>query len=651
MRVHRLILSVLLVLTAPAGTALATWLPDGVPVCTYPPCEWANPRLAPDGTGGVFVVWEDYRSGLATDIYLQRLTAGGDRAAGWPAEGLAVCASQHPKGDPVVVADGQGGCFVTWYDRRNPATAGDVFVQRVQADGTLAPGWPVNGQPVTLEPGIDGAARPVLDGDGGLLVAWMANLNTVNTVWIQHLTGSGTPAPGWPSDGIAACTLPSLFGFAVPDGSGGAMMVWTDHRRGCSTPECYDIYGARFTAEGALAPGWAANGNLLAPVEWRAIPIADSAGGFYLISSTPNEYDFDASYSVRRLTMEGTPAPGWTARGVVVGEVPGDRWGIIPAADELGGVLLSWYEARGVCAVRVLPSGTVAPGWPVEGLVVSDPTLGGDTNYGIAADGAGGGYFAFQYDYPSYVQHITAAGTVAPRWPPYGFRVASTFSHFTPQLAPSSNGGAIAVWEERCSIGSRCGLFAQRFEPEGPAPTAVQLSLVSSVASQDRVVLVWDGPGAGGLNVAVERRTDESAWQPLRPPDRAGPDRLRYEDRSVVPGSRYAYRLAVGGGATEYTREVWVDVPLGYQVALAGFRPNPASGAPVVAFALADRAPATLEVLDVTGRRLVSREVGGLGAGAHTLRLEDAALRPGMYWIRLIQSDAVRASVRGLVTR
>jgi hypothetical protein len=119
-----------------------------------------------------------------------------------------------------------------------------------------------------------------------------------------------------------------------------------------------------------------------------------------------------------------------------------------------------------------------------------------------------------------------------------------------------------------------------------------------------------------------------------------------------VAGSRYAYRLAVGGGgATDYTAESWVDVPLGYRVALAGFQPNPASGTPTVAFALADASPATLQVMDVSGRRLVVREVGGLGAGNHTLELEGAALAPGIYWIRLTQSGTVRGSVRGLIMR
>jgi hypothetical protein len=243
------------------------------------------------------------------------------------------------------------------------------------------------------------------------------------------------------------------------------------------------------------------------------------------------------------------------------------------------------------------------------------------------------------------IQHVSAAGTIAPGWPAGGLVIQGpSTSQVDPVVVSDGRGAAIVVWND---FGT---LLAQRFVTDGVVAT--QLSLVRSEATRDRVVLVWDGRGASGLVAAVERRTEESAWQSLGPPIAVGPDRLRYEDRDVVPGSRYAYRLAVGSsGATNYTAETWLEVPRGYQVSLAGFRPNPASGSPTVAFALANASPTTLELLDVSGRRLATREVGGLGAGSHSLRFEGAALSPGMYWIRLAQAGTVRASVRGLVMR
>ena len=84
--------------------------------------------------------------------------------------------------------------------------------------------------------------------------------------------------------------------------------------------------------------------------------------------------------------------------------------------------------------------------------------------------------------------------------------------------------------------------------------------------------------------------------------------------------------------------EVWVDVPEAAQgLAVIGFRPNPApTGASVYSRC---RIPLRrgLEVLDVAGRRVFSREVGGLGAGQHLVRV-DRATPPGVYVLRLTQS-------------
>src|SRR5262249_45245373 len=73
--------------------------------------------------------------------------------------------------------------------------------------------------------------------------------------------------------------------------------------------------------------------------------------------------------------------------------------------------------------------------------------------------------------------------------------------------------------------------------------------------------------------------------------------------------------------------------------ALDGVRPNPANGRHLMArFALPVTATAKLELEDVTGRRVVEREVGSLGAGAHVVDLtEGSRVRPGLYFLRLSQ--------------
>jgi hypothetical protein len=88
-----------------------------------------------------------------------------------------------------------------------------------------------------------------------------------------------------------------------------------------------------------------------------------------------------------------------------------------------------------------------------------------------------------------------------------------------------------------------------------------------------------------------------------------------------------------------------------WRLTLEVARPNPARGALRVWFTLPGLEPATLDVVDVTGQRVLRREVGSLGAGPHAMTLElPPALRPGLYFLRLIQGPRSLSS-RAVVVR
>jgi hypothetical protein len=170
---------------------------------------------------------------------------------------------------------------------------------------------------------------------------------------------------------------------------------------------------------------------------------------------------------------------------------------------------------------------------------------------------------------------------------------------------------------------------------------ATLLSLVSADAATDRVTLTWSSPVAATLLATVERRTSTTGWQTLGAPRVHGTELLRYEDRTVTPGSSYAYRLAYQmEGPKEYTTETWVDVPRSAVLSLDGARPSPSTGAMNVLFSLPDGSPATLTVLDLAGRVVMAREVGSLGAGQHLVPLTlGSTIAPGVYWLRLAQAS------------
>ena len=199
-----------------------------------------------------------------------------------------------------------------------------------------------------------------------------------------------------------------------------------------------------------------------------------------------------------------------------------------------------------------------------------------------------------------------------------------------PSLVADGAGGAIAVFDQFND------LYAQKLVPDGPVP--VQLSLVSSEVTSERVSLTWHVADGSIASAAVYRRAGSASWRWVATIDSDGSGLLRYEDLDVEPGESYGYRLGwAESGREQLSTETWVEVPTAFTLQLAGFTPNPSIGAVTVSFTLPSTAPATLELLDVAGRRLISRDVGSLGAGQHLVRLDDGAARlnPGVYFVRL----------------
>jgi len=120
-------------------------------------------------------------------------------------------------------------------------------------------------------------------------------------------------------------------------------------------------------------------------------------------------------------------------------------------------------------------------------------------------------------------------------------------------------------------------------------------------------------------------------------------------------GSRQYYKLSAvdvhgnEGPAATLLPEGTVGVPDGeapLAFALEGVRPNPSRGERLsISFALPGGAPARLELLDVSGRRIAVREVGALGPGRHVVDLgAGRRLPPGLYLVRLTQGPDARVT-------
>ena len=184
-------------------------------------------------------------------------------------------------------------------------------------------------------------------------------------------------------------------------------------------------------------------------------------------------------------------------------------------------------------------------------------------------------------------------------------------------------------------------VYTARYPPLSQ-PTLV--TFANAIALPHQVSLAWQAQGGAALTGDVQRRLPGGVWATLTPPvvaDVSG--RMPYLDASVSPGTSYEYQLIITqppASAGWVTCSVAVDVPLEVQhLVLGPARPNPTQTDIIVSFSLPTNAPATLQILDLSGRKLYAREVGSLGPGSLTLNLgTNVNLRSGIYFLRLAQS-------------
>ncbi len=171
------------------------WNTDGNRVAA---ASSAPARLAiqPDGSGGAFVAWQETRTApTGQDVFVQRIGGNGVIASGWAANGIAATTALANQGSAALAADGAGGVYVCWTDLRTSAvSAADLYVQRLTGSGSMATGWATGGTLVTDAPADQSEPRLVADGAGGAYVAWLDRRDQVTTgtdVWMGRVSSSG----------------------------------------------------------------------------------------------------------------------------------------------------------------------------------------------------------------------------------------------------------------------------------------------------------------------------------------------------------------------------------------------------------------------------------------------------------------------------
>jgi predicted lipoprotein with Yx(FWY)xxD motif len=453
---HALLLLIAATFAFNAQPAAASWPAQGAAVCTASGAQ-DTPALQPDGLGGVFVAWSDSRAGAsASGIYMQHLAADG--TALWAANGKALSTSPQGQVGPQLASDDSGGVIVVWEDRR--ADAGDIYAQRVDANGNIR--WTAGGVPMVTATNEQSAPVVVASPSGGAIIAWVDTRSSTSCtigyedIFAQRVNAGG--ATQWAANGVPVCTMADdQDGLrAVPDGSNGAMLSWSDKRQ-----QVPDVYAQDLTTGGAK--NWGASDALViraADAQDSLDIVADPGGGAFFVW-----LDYRAlTASVYAQHLDAGGLSGWASGGVQVfaSSNPGHPPKVIAGGD---GVIVA-ARIGGQVAVQQL-DGSGNRIWAGPGVSVSRPG-GMQQSVGLVSDDALGAIVGW-VEFPGgsgdvYAQHVDLSGT--PLWTPFGVAICTAIgTQDQMQMAEDGSGGAILVWRDKRS--GESDIYAQRVSADG----------------------------------------------------------------------------------------------------------------------------------------------------------------------------------------
>jgi hypothetical protein len=579
------------------GSSFAAWQPNGSQLGTI------GSVLAGDAQGGAFVV-----DGGSYDLtgLISRFDHEGDVAPGWPASGLELDPGNlfwvHASiGAIRSLPDGHGGVYVLAFERGPyPGSGGflnafQIYLHRRTSTGQVAPGWQVEGVPIEtiwLWPPFSATNLPTMvpDGQDGILITWADSWEEGRALYAQRVRGDG--AKLWGDDGVMFRTstnvgsLPSI----CSDGRGGALVFWAEWDESAHV----GIRGQHLSSSGGEL--WGPAGRTVSTGAYTALEqsfppsvslnfsphspaifaVPDGEGDALLAWSGVTDGDLQV-FATRVSRDGGLP---WN-EDLRVCPASGNQSQLTCSPASGKGIVVAWQDHRDPSAPGIFAQALGFTGrtrWSEEGVPVA--TGPGDRGSPLVHDAGAGSIFIAWGEAASggtlRMQRLLTSGRTAPGWPDNGMQVSATAHPY-----------------EGVPIG--------------------RLGLQVIDAGRSAVIVAWNdvrgapSPAFRMLGMLVGPRGPEGALLPAVTWDSAATP----QDRTRNDDGQFFLRTAPAA-ASATTGVVEFHAPAGE--------------------------PATIELLDIQGRRLFARDVSGATSGIQRLRIADAINLPaGVYFARLQQ--------------
>jgi hypothetical protein len=526
--------------------------------------------------------------------------------AQWTSDGVPISAAANAQQAHRIVSDGAGGAIVAWQDQR-VAAHGNIYSQRIAVSGAVQ--WTMDGVPVCPDTTYQADAAIVSDGAGGAIVTWRdqrAGNGVGNAdIYAQRLDASG--AVLWDPAGVPVCTAAGDQGWPeiALDGSEAAIVVWEDVRSGGA------IYAQRIDASGAVQ--WTANGvavALGAGIMQRPLVISDGAGGAIVTWADDTGTSLDTH--AQRINASGVRQ--WAVGGVPLCIDPFHQFLRAIVSDGAGGAIVAWDDGRNtpqLAVQRINSSGAVQ--WGACGVAVCTNANEARVSPALVSDGAGGAIVAWRDNRGGttspdiYAQRLDSSG--ASLWTACGVALCTAVGlQVDPTIVADGAGGAIVTW-----LDSRTGnddIYAQRTDAAG--------------------MVQWNGNGVA-LCADAGRQ-----FSPRITSNEAGAAIVAWQDErsGQFTDDIYAQRVHASG-----TTDVG-DTPTITALTVSQNHPNPFRGTTDLRIRLAADSEISIEMFDVTGRRVRTQSFAQQEAGWRTISFDGRSdsgrpLSSGVYLYRV----------------
>ena len=460
-------------------------------------------RITMDGSGGAIMIYIRYIVVLNpegpqpsyTEMNIQRVDEYGVPQWGNYGIRLSTSPDDTAHGYPGIISDGAGGAIYAY-----PSYSGRyIYIGRIDSDGTTL--WSESVSQLLASGLAD--LRIVEDGSGGAIVSWMAYDNGVYKLRAQRFSADGMAM--WAAEGeeVVTGTIKESSNQIAPDGSGGAILTWTDNRLSGIGNNGLNTYAQRL--DGAGVAQWTSGGHAVCVTDWDQIdPCITASGDKGAIIAWADESGAESDIYAQRVDSLGVGE--WVSCGkAVCSELYDQNYPLI-VGDGADGAIVAWRDYRiaetydyEIYSQRINIAGTEQ--WTAGGQIVCEYYENDQQNVAVASDGTEGAIVAWSAKMGGiYMQRVAPMGSL--QWGDYGVTVCpQDWKSDHPQVIPNGTGGAIAVWQDRRN--GRADIYAQQIDATGSKVWPADDVAICTTSGEQRYPKLADD-GAGGAIVAWE---------------------------------------------------------------------------------------------------------------------------------------------------